>query len=161
MEEILIISTGGTFNKYYNRKNGLLLIDKSNKTVEKIFDHWLCKFKIISIIGKDSLDIDTKDREEILETISKSIYTKIVVIHGTDTINISTKFVANANLNKQVIFTGAMTPFSIDNIEATANLASAIGYIKATKDNGVYISLNGAIGSYKEVVKDRVLGKFV
>jgi L-asparaginase len=160
MENILIISTGGTFNKYYNPKDGSLEIEKSSKIIEQIFSHWLCSFKIIPIIGKDSLDMNNQDRENLLDVISKSIYQKIVVVHGTDTIDISSKFIADKKIDKQIIFTGSMTPFTIDNIEATANLSSAIGYIQAIKESGVYISLNGSIGDYKEVVKDRTKGVF-
>lgn len=73
--------------------------------------------------------------------------------------HLSAKYLANANINKAIIFTGAMTPFSIDNIEATANLATALGYIKNAKD-GIYISMNGVVDSYLKVVKNKELGKF-
>jgi len=161
MKNILIISTGGTFNKYYNPKDGSLEVDNSSKYIKQISKEWLCEFKIISIIGKDSLDITTKDREEILEYIINSKYKKIVIVHGTDTIDITAKFIASKNISKKIILTGAMTPFSIKKLEATANLASAIGYIKAIRDNGVYISMNGDIGDYREIVKDRILGRFI
>ena len=74
--------------------------------------------------------------------------------------DITAKFIASRSLEKEIIFTGAMTPFSIDEVEATANLASAIGYIKAINRSGVYISMNGAIGDYRDIKKDRNIGRF-
>jgi len=159
MQDILILSTGGTFNKIYNPINGNLDIDSSNKALKKIQKHWLSNFNYDSIINKDSLEFTNQDRETLKEYIKKSSYKKIVVIHGTDTMHLSAKYLADANLKKAIIFTGAMTPFSIDTIEATANLAQALGYIKNTKD-GVYISMNGVVDEYTKVIKNRQLGKF-
>ena len=61
----------------------------------------------------------------------------------------------------KIVITGAMVPFSINPIEATANLTSAYGYIQALDNAGVYIAMNGCLGSYLEVIKDRDMGRFV
>ena len=159
MRDILIINTGGTFNKIYNRVNGELQIDNKNRAIKKIEQSWLCKLNYISIINKDSLEFTNKDREELLTTIKNSSYKKIVVIHGTDTIDLSASFIAKANLDKTIVFTGAMVPFSIDTIEATANLSLALGFCKLS-NSGVFIAINGIANSYKRVVKNRELGKF-
>ncbi|HIP61646.1 MAG TPA: asparaginase [Sulfurovum sp.] len=160
MHKILLISTGGTFNKYYSEQSGKLEIDTEAKALQEILHKWRCTFEIKTIIDKDSLDINGTDRQEILEAILDSDYKKIIVIHGTDTMDKSAKFIAGSNLSKQVVFTGAMIPYSIDSIEATANLASAIGYIQDRDNNGVYISMNGIIGSHNNVFKNRDVGRF-
>ncbi len=159
MKDTIIISTGGTFNKIYNKFTGKLDIDTTNSAIATIQKSWLSNFKYIDIINKDSLDFTTKDREELLNKIKELEYKKIVIIHGTDTIDITAKFLDNANLKKSIVLTGAMVPFSIDPIEATANLAFALGYIQ-NQENGVYIAINAAASSYKEVIKNRELGKF-
>jgi len=160
MKDIQIVSTGGTFNKIYNPLNGNLEIDTNNLALKKIQNKWLCQFNIDAIINKDSLDFTNQDREELTNYIQKSEFNKIIIIHGTDTMDLSAQYLASQNLNKTIIFTGAMVPFSIDPIEATANLTLAIGYLKCTK-NGVYIAMNGVVDSYDKVKKDRVNGKFV
>jgi len=160
MKKILIINTGGTFNKVYNPSNGLLEIDTTSHALEDIAAKWLCDFEILNIIGKDSLDMTNQDRLELLGTISQSEHTHIIVIHGTDTLHLSAECLADAELEKVVVFTGAMVPYCIDPVEATANLASAYGYIKALETEGVYIAMNGVLGSYDKVKKDRKLGKF-
>ncbi len=161
MEKIVIISTGGTFNKIYNPIDGSLIIDKSSNAIKEIAEKWLCEFDIISIIGKDSLDIDNKEREELLKLIINHECNNIIIVHGTDTMDITAKSIATSKgIDKKIILTGAMTPYSIEPIEATANLSSSYGFLNNVKDNGVYISMNGVIGDYKEVVKDRINGKF-
>jgi len=159
MEDTIIISTGGTFNKIYNKITGELEIDTSNLALKTIQDRWLSNYKFINIINKDSLDFTPKDREELLNKIKELDYKKIVIIHGTDTIDITAKYLDNAKLKKSIVLTGAMVPFSIDSIEATANLSLAIGYANIAQ-NGVYIAINGIANSYKKVVKNRELGKF-
>lgn len=162
MQKITIVNTGGTFNKRYNPLNGELIVDKTSSALKDIAQKWLHTFdESIDIIGKDSLDIDDSDRLEILETIKKATNHKIIIIHGTDTMDITAQYLDNANLEKQIILTGAMIPYSINPVEATANLASAFGYISAIDRDGVYISMNGVIGDYVDVVKDREIGKFI
>jgi len=160
MKKILIINTGGTFNKVYNPSNGLLEIDITSNALNSIASKWLCDFEIVNIIGKDSLNMTNQDRLELLGTISQSSHTHIIVIHGTDTLHLSTECLHDAELDKYVVFTGAMVPYSIDPVEATANLASAYGYIQALETEGIYISMNAVLDSHDKVQKDHKQGKF-
>ncbi len=160
MKKILIISTGGTFNKIYDPIKGAFSIDQVSHALEDIASKWLCEFKILNIIGKDSLDMTNHDRLELLATISHSEYHHILIIHGTDTMDVTAEYLADADLEKQIIFTGAMVPYSIDPVEATANLCSAYGYINALEQEGIFIVMNGVMGSYEKVKKDRIKGRF-
>ncbi len=160
MRKILIINTGGTFNKFYDPLDGTLFVDTSSQALEDIASKWLCEFQIINIIGKDSLDITNQDRLELLATISHSPYAHIIIIHGTDTMHITAEYLADGELEKSIVLTGAMVPYSIDPVEATANLCSAYGYLNALKQEGVYIAMNGVMGEYKKIKKDRSQGKF-
>jgi len=161
MRKTVIISTGGTFNKVYNPINGELVIDEKSKALEEIASKWLCKFEIINIIGKDSLHISNQDRLLLLDTINQSTYDDIIVIHGTDTKDITAKYLADADIDKRIVLTGAMVPYAIDPVEATANLASAFGYLHTLTDDGVYIAMNGIFGSYDKIIKDKMNGKFI
>lgn len=160
MKKILIINTGGTFNKVYNPLNGNLEIEASGKAIKSIANAWLSKLKILNIIAKDSLDMTRKDRETILKEIQKAKANNIIVVHGTDTMDKTAKYLDEANLNKKIILTGAMMPYSINPIEATANLSSAYGYLQNVKEKGVFIAMNGTIKDYKKVVKNKEKGYF-
>ena len=159
MRDILIINTGGTFNKIYNRLSGELEVDSTNKALKTLEQEWLCSLNYINIINKDSLEFTQSDRELLAKTIKEAKEQKIVVIHGTDTIDISAKFIDEQNFQKVIIFTGAMIPFSINPIEASANLSLALGFVKLAH-KGIYIALNGVVDSYTKVVKNRAKGKF-
>jgi len=160
MAKILIISTGGTFNKVYNPKTGNLDIDKSSHALKTIASKWLCDFEILNIIDKDSLEMTNHDRLELLSTIHQSNYHDIIIVHGTDTMDVTAEYLADAELEKSIVLTGAMIPYSIDATEATANLASAYGYLSALEKRGVFIVMNGVFGSYENVKKNRKEGRF-
>lgn len=160
MKEILIISTGGTFNKIYNPINGQLEIDTKNQALNILAKCWMVDFNIINIIGKDSLDMTDEDRDIIAQTIKSSSIENIIVIHGTDTMDLTAQYLAEHNLGKKIILTGSMIPFSINPIEATANFSCAYGYLSNIKKLGVYISMNGIIGSFEYISKNREKGFF-
>jgi len=161
MNKILLISTGGTFNKVYDPLKGELIIDETSSALKEITSKWLCEFDIINIIAKDSLELNSQDRLELLATISQSAYKNIIVVHGTDTQELTAEYLADGDLEKKIIITGAMVPYSIDPVEATANLASAFGYLQMLNKRGVYIAMNGIFGSYEKIKKDRNKGKFI
>ena len=160
MKKILVINTGGTFNKVYNPLTGNLDIEPTGQALHDIAKHWLTELNIVNIIGKDSLDINNDDRETIVKTIKVHNKQTIIIVHGTDTIDVTADYLHRADLNKEIILTGAMVPYSINPIEATANFCSAYGYINATDKSGIYISMNGVIKEYTHVVKNREKGCF-
>ena len=161
MKKILIINTGGTFNKQYHPADGTLEVVQDSSIIDTILKKWLCEFEVLNIIGKDSLDMTTQDRMELLATINMSDYDDFIVIHGTDTMDLTAEYLADAEIEKRIVITGAMVPYSIDPTEATANMASAIGYLQRQDNEGVYIAMNGVFGSYTKVKKDRTKGKFI
>ena len=160
MKKILIVSTGGTFNKIYDPIKGEFIIDVESQALNKIAKKWLCEFNIVNIIGKDSLDMTNHDRLELLATISQSEYHHILIVHGTDTMELTAEYLADAELEKCIVLTGAMVPYSVDPVEATANLSSAYGYMNALDKEGVFIAMNGVMGTYEQLKKDRIKGKF-
>lgn len=161
MKKILIMSTGGTFNKIYDPIKGEFIIDVESQALKEIAKKWLCEFEIMNLIGKDSLDMTNHDRLELLATINQSEYHHILIVHGTDTIDVTAEYLADADIEKCIVLTGAMVPYSVDPVEATANLSSAYGYINALDKDGVFIAMNGVMGTYDHIKKDRFKGKFI
>jgi len=160
MTKVLIINTGGTFNKVYNPINGLLEVDPQGDALRSITAKWCCEIEIMNIIAKDSLEISNQDRLELLATISQSDFEHIIIVHGTDTMDVTAEYLDDSDLEKCIILTGAMVPYSIDPVEATANLCSAYGYMNAMHNDGIYIAMNGVIDYFDKVKKDRIKGKF-
>ena len=160
--KITVLNTGGTFNKRYNPLTGNLDVPNDNLALDKIIKS--CpniNFDIKNIVSKDSLDFTQEDREFILENIKNSSSDKIIIIHGTDTVDLTAKFIDGRIENKQIVFTGAMVPMSIDEVEATMNFSQAIGFLNAPIQTGIYMSMHGSVIEYFKLLKDRSLGQFL
>lgn len=161
MNTILLISTGGTFNKIYNPLTGNLDIDKNSNSVKTILKNTkIQNYHLKTIINKDSLDITKKDRKKLLKIIKKSKYNKIIVIHGTDTMDKTAYFLDKYIKDKTIILTGSMIPFSINPIEATANLSFACGFMQQNNKKDIYISMHGYIKNFKKLIKNKQKGIF-
>jgi len=161
LKKILIINTGGTFNKVYDPLKGELVVEQSSKILEMLSSKWLCEFEVMQIIGKDSLHMNNHDRLELLAIVSQSDFEKILIIHGTDSMSVTANYLADADLEKQIVFTGAMIPYSIDPVEATANLAFALGNLQGLTKEGIYIAMHGLFSKHDDIKKDRKKGRFI
>lgn len=157
---MLILNTGGTFNKRYNPLTGEMEVPFDNAAVEKILSKFTYDMELAGLIYKDSLDMDADDRKMIAKIIAASTDTHFIIIHGTDTMHLTAAFLDEVMEDKVIICTGAMVPFEIDPVEATANLAMAIGFAKAEQESGVYICMQGSVARHDRLVKNKVSGKF-
>lgn len=156
---MLILNTGGTFNKRYNPLTGELFVPSDNHAIETIMTRLVVSIDLQGILFKDSLEMDNHDRLTLCKIIQNTPHTCIVVVHGTDTMDRSATAIAKMGLDKCVVFTGAMIPFSLDPIESTSNLSMAVGYAQHASV-GVHIVMQGVMGSYDHVVKNKTLGRF-
>ena len=160
--KISVLNTGGTFNKRYNPIKGLLEVPSDNIALDKIVKSCFnVDFEIKNIVSKDSLDFTQEDREMILENILNSKSDKIIIIHGTDTVDLTSKFIEDKVGNKKIVFTGAMVPMSIDEVEATMNFSQAIGFLNAPIKDGIYLSMHGVVVEHSKLKKDRSVGQFL
>jgi len=160
--KITVLNTGGTFNKRYNPISGQLEVPSDNIALDKIVKSCFnIEFEIKNIVSKDSLDFTQEDRKAILENIKNSTSDKIIIIHGTDTVDLTAKFIDGKVEGKKIVFTGAMVPMSIDEVEATMNFSQAIGFLNAPIKNGIYLSMHGSVIEHSKLKKDRSVGQFL
>lgn len=160
--KITILNTGGTFNKRYNPLNGELEVASDDLALQDIIKYcYNIEFEIQNIISKDSLDMNDDDRKIIVEYIKNSNNENIIVIHGTDTMDLTALYLDENIKNKNIVLVGSMLPFSIEKVEATLNIAQAIGFLNARISNGVYISMHGSVKNYKNIYKNKEKGKFL
>ncbi|ADN09620.1 asparaginase domain-containing protein [Sulfurimonas autotrophica] len=157
---MLILNSGGTFNKRYNEISGELEVPYDNAAIERILYSTQEIYNLAGVVYKDSLDMDTNDRRMLADIIRESSEDTFVIVHGTDTMDLSAEFLDEVFDDRKIILTGAMKPFEIDYIEASLNLGMAIGYAKAVEMNGVYICMSGLVEPWKNIAKNRNLGKF-
>jgi len=178
-KEIVIINTGGTFSKEYNKVKGELEV-KCDKIYpflkEKLILSPSVKTEYKKMICKDSLFITCKERmllaKEIVKIHKEKDINRFVIIHGTDTMHKTARFLEKFLLtlsakekkdyNKKltITFTGAMVPLSINQTEASANFACAL-VNSQNAPGGIYIAMNGICSHYLNISKDYKNGVFI
>src|SRR5690606_39626153 len=84
MEELLIVTTGGTIDKiYFDDKSDYQIGDPPFGMILRELGVNF-RFTIIPILRKDSLHITDEDRELIRATIAAQPTRHVLVTHGTD-----------------------------------------------------------------------------
>ncbi|MBU3013875.1 asparaginase [Poseidonibacter lekithochrous] len=160
--KVTIINTGGTFNKRYNPLKGKLEVPSDNIALDKILASCFnVEYEVINIVSKDSLDMTDVDRQLITDTVKNSENENIIIIHGTDTVDLTSAFLRKQISDKKIVFTGAMVPMSIDEVEATMNFSQALGFLSADVKNGIYLAMHGVVVDASKLVKDRSVGQFL
>ena len=156
---IRLLITGGTIDKQYNELDGELIFTES--CVEDMLARGRAKLDIAyeTVMFKDSLDMDDNDRQEILSSCLACDESRIVITHGTDTMVETSQVLAAEIKDKTIVLLGAMVPYQFKNSDALFNLGCAIAAVQ-TLENGVYITMNGKIFNYDEVIKNKELGEF-
>ena len=160
-----ILTTGGTIEKIYDEFEGSLQNKDTivkNKILQKLrlpYTH----IEVKQIMSKDSLFMDDKDRNSILESIKEySVHGHpVVVLHGTDTMDLTAKFCFDnfKDIKVPVVFTGAMKPLGFDDSDAAQNVIEAIFAARILKP-GYYVTFHGKLFTVPNVRKNKKLGTF-
>ncbi len=156
---IRLFVTGGTFDKEYDELNGRLFFKDSH--VAEMLSLGRCRLRVDvrTLMMIDSLDMSEADRDLILQNCVKAKEDKIVITHGTDTLE-QTAHVLGAKIrNKTVVLTGAMVPYKFGSSDGLFNLGSALAFVQ-TLPHGVYVAMNGRYFLWSHVHKDRQTGEF-
>ncbi len=154
-----VIATGGTFDKHYDPIAGTLGFGTSH------LPHAIERARILpppvlqQLPFLDSLDMQASDRERILHACEASPETRIVIIHGTDTMAETAAVLGPTCPGKTVVLTGSMIPYEIAGSDAIYNFGFACGAAHCLPA-GVYVAMNGVVFSWDKVCKDRTLGIF-
>ena len=155
---IAILTTGGTFDKIYFDANSEYSIGEP--CISSILDEGnvTSEFRVKSILKKDSLDINQKERELIKKSVIECEEEKIIIIHGTDTMVETAKFLEEIK-DKTIVLTGSMQPTKFKKTDAIFNSGFAFAAALSLED-GVYIAMNGKIFNSSNVRKNIDLGRF-
>ena len=155
---IAVLTTGGTFDKIYFDANSEYSIGEP--CISSILDEGnvTSEFRIKSILKKDSLDINQKERELIKKSVIECEEEKIIIIHGTDTMVETAKFLEEIK-DKTIVLTGSMQPARFKKTDAIFNSGFAFA-AALSLENGVYIAMNGKIFNSSNVRKNIDLGRF-
>lgn len=154
-----ILVTGGTFDKNYDELEGRLRFRQTH--VPEMLELGRSKLAVVveSLMLIDSLDMTDADRARILEACRAATESRIVVTHGTDTMELTARALHAAALAKTVVITGAMVPYTFGSSDGLFNLGAALAFAQ-TLPVGVYVAMNGCCLRGDRVRKNRATGVF-
>ena len=156
---ILILVTGGTFDKEYNELTGALFFKETH--LGDMLQLGRCRLhtEIEKLMMIDSLEMTDDHRQTIVLRCRKAKSKHIIITHGTDTMQQTAAALGKANLNKTVVLTGAMIPYKFGSSDGMFNLGCALAFVQVLLP-GVYVAMNGGYFPWHDVRKNRNLGIF-
>jgi L-asparaginase len=156
---IRVFATGGTFDKAYDEINGRLFFKDSH--VREMLSLARCRLtlQIETLMMVDSLDMADTDRDLIVGRCRTVPEKRIVITHGTDTMELTARALERASLDKVIVLTGAMIPYKFGSSDGLFNLGSALAFAQ-TLAHGVYVAMNGYCFAAARVRKNRQNGYF-
>jgi L-asparaginase len=156
---IRILVTGGTFDKEYDELNGRLLFQDTHIGEMLRLGRSRVDVTIRTVMMIDSLEMTDADRAMIVQNCVGCPEERIVITHGTDTMTATAAAIAQANVGKTVVLTGAMIPYAFGSSDGLFNLGSALSFVQVLAP-GVYIAMNGQAFAWDRVRKNRERGVF-
>jgi len=159
-----IVATGGTLDKRYDLLKGELAFGDSH-VAEMLARARVALPVTIEVLPLlDSLDMVDADRERVAHACKASAETRVVVVHGTDTMCDTARVVARAlegeTAARTIVFTGAMIPYNVADSDALFNLGFACAAAQL-QSAGTWVAINGQVFAFDQVHKDRSRGVFV
>jgi L-asparaginase len=156
---IQIFVTGGTFDKEYDELNGCLVFKDTH--VHEVLKLGRCnqEVDVRTLMMIDSLEMTDVERGIILENCRACRRDRIVITHGTDSMEVTARVLGRAIRDQTIVLTGAMVPYRFGSSDGLFNLGSALGFVQ-TLPRGVYVAMNGKCFSWHTVRKNRKTGEF-
>lgn len=156
---IAVLVNGGTFDKEYNELDGSLFFREPH--VGQMLAQGRCRLpvRIQVVLMKDSLEMTQEDRDLIRDACNACAESRIVITHGTDTMEDTARFLSGRVPDKTVVLTGAMVPYTFGSSDGLFNLGSALSFVQVLPA-GVYLAMNGHCFGAHEVYKDKREGVF-
>lgn len=142
---IRIIATGGTIDKVHDPISEQLVFQKNSHIDNILKEANINHIHIEILMMMDSLDMTEEHRKQILSAIEKAPETKIVITHGTSTMDQTALYLENnLKTKKTIIITGALRPYSLMKSDSEFNLGGAV-IAAQILDDGVYVVMSGQI----------------
>ena len=155
---LLVLTTGGTIDKVYFDASSEYEIGEP--TVPHVFRESgvALEWRLLSLLRKDSLEMDDEDRQAIRAACEEALEQKILITHGTDTMSVTAEALQGI-AGKTIVLTGALAPARFRVTDAIFNLGLALGAVQSLPE-GVYLAMNGTIFPAGKVRKNREAGRF-
>lgn len=155
---IRFVTTGGTIDKIYF--DALSQFEVGDSQVRHILTEGLVGFDydIVSLLQKDSLEMDDEDRGMLRDFVASDDATRFVVTHGTDTMVETAEALAGLP-DKSIVLTGALSPARFRTTDAVFNVGMAVAAVQLVEP-GIYIAMSGQVFPANRVRKNRAVNRF-
>ena len=157
--KLAILVTGGTFDKEYNKLTGRLHFRRTHVPEMLSLGRCRVKTRLHAVMMKDSLAMNHTGRQKILRSCRNAPESRIVITHGTDTMEKTARFLGPKINNKTIVLTGAMVPYRFGSSDGMFNLGAAIALAQVLPP-GVFVAMNGRCFRWDQVTKNRRRGYF-
>ncbi|TDX02393.1 asparaginase domain-containing protein [Dinghuibacter silviterrae] len=156
---IRIFVTGGTFDKEYNELSGELFFKETHLPEMLLRSRSTLDVTVRTLMMIDSLNMTNEDRELIAHQCRNAHEDKIVITHGTDTMSVTARMLAEKVPGKTIVLTGAMIPYKFGSSDGFFNLGNALAFAQSLPP-GVYVAMNGRAFNSDNVRKNKQTGQF-
>jgi L-asparaginase len=157
--KVRILVTGGTFDKDYDEIGGKLYFAETRVPEMLALGRCALQVEVETLMLIDSLDMTDADRQRIVEACRNTSADRIVITHGTDTMELTARALGEAGLARTIVLTGAMIPYTFGSSDGLFNLGSALAFAQSLPA-GTYVAMNGRYFLWNNVRKNRELGFF-
>ena len=156
---VKVLITGGTFDKEYDELSGRLYFNDTH--LPEILELGRCNLEVDvqTLMMLDSLEMTEHDRELIVAACQKCSEKRVVITHGTDTMEVTARRLGMAALDKTIVLTGAMIPYKFGSSDGLFNLGTALAFVQSLPV-GVYVAMNGRFFNWDNVRKNKDKGTF-
>ena len=173
MRHVALISTGGTIEKTYDERAGIL--ENRHSVVQRMLARLRLEdiaINTVQLLQKDSTELTDADRRRIVDMVrilagdgdmdGDGDTDGVVLLHGTDTLSVTGELLHRElpDTPVPIVLTGAMRPFEMKRSDALQNLNEAI-FATNVLSPGVYCVAHGRALRFPGVVKDVDRGTFV
>ncbi|HWC97647.1 MAG TPA: asparaginase domain-containing protein, partial [Candidatus Sulfopaludibacter sp.] len=107
MHAIRILITGGTFDKEYNELTGELFFQQTHLPDMLRLGRCRLEVSVETLMMIDSLQMTDGDRQKILDRCAAVAEDRIVITHGTDTMEATARVLGERLGGKTIVLTGA------------------------------------------------------
>ena len=158
IENLLIITTGGTIDKiYFDDKSDYQIGEPQIGDTLRAMNVGFA-FEVQALMRKDSLHLTDDDRQLIRETVLATDASHVLITHGTDTMA-ETALALSGIPDKTIVMTGALHPARFRDSDAVFNIGCAVGSVQSLPA-GTWIVMNGKVWEPGKVRKNRAANRF-
>lgn len=158
---LYILTTGGTIAGIDNDDTNITDPENTAISIKNFLKAANVSFEytIEEVFKKDSRLISNTDRELLATKIRATNSDKILITHGTYTMEDTAIYLGNLKLNKRIVLTGSFVLGSSTKTDAPFNLGFAMSSVQFLKPD-VYVAMNGQVFHWSNVTKNLETNKF-